>query len=31
VIFGGGRNLDFKIEETSEFELNEKIVNDLKN
>jgi glycine/D-amino acid oxidase-like deaminating enzyme len=30
VIFGGGRNLDFKKEETTEFELNEKILNDLK-
>src|SRR4030095_15131093 len=30
VIFGGGRNLDFKGEETSEFGFNEKIINDLK-
>ena len=30
VIFGGGRNLDFENEETAEFELNEKILNDLK-
>jgi glycine/D-amino acid oxidase-like deaminating enzyme len=30
VILGGGRNLDFKSEETSEFGLNENIVNDLK-
>ncbi len=30
VIFGGGRNLDFEKEESSEFELNEKIQNKLK-
>jgi glycine/D-amino acid oxidase-like deaminating enzyme len=30
VILGGGRNLDFKAEETSEFGFNERIVNDLK-
>ncbi|MEO6693826.1 MAG: FAD-dependent oxidoreductase [Ignavibacteria bacterium] len=30
IIFGGGRNLDFKKEETTDFESNEKIVNDLK-
>ena len=30
VIFGGGRNLDFDNEETSEFALNEIIINDLK-
>jgi len=30
VIFGGGRNLDFKREETEEFESNKKIINDLK-
>lgn len=31
VIFGGGRNMDFETEETSEFESNEVILNDLKN
>ncbi len=31
VLFGGGRNLDFKIEETTAFEPNEQIINDLKN
>ncbi len=30
IIFGGGRNLDFRGEETTEFELNEMILNDLK-
>jgi glycine/D-amino acid oxidase-like deaminating enzyme len=30
VIFGGGRNLDFEKEETSEFDSNEFILNDLK-
>jgi glycine/D-amino acid oxidase-like deaminating enzyme len=30
VIFGGGRNLDFKTEETSEFSFNDKIIDDLK-
>ncbi len=30
IIFGGGRNLDFKKEETTEAELNESITNDLK-
>lgn len=30
IIFGGGRNLDFDREETTEFELNEIILNDLK-
>lgn len=30
IIFGGGRNLDLEKEETTEFELNEKILNDLK-
>lgn len=30
VLFGGGRNLDFKTEETTKFETNEKIVTDLK-
>ncbi|HMQ68987.1 MAG TPA: FAD-dependent oxidoreductase [Ignavibacteria bacterium] len=30
VIFGGGRNMDFETEETSEFESNEIILNDLK-
>lgn len=30
IIFGGGRNLDFEKENTSEFEANEKILNDLK-
>jgi glycine/D-amino acid oxidase-like deaminating enzyme len=30
VILGGGRNLDFTGEETTEFEFNEKIINDLK-
>lgn len=29
IIFGGGRNLDFEKEESSEFELNEKILNSL--
>lgn len=31
IIFGGGRNLDFEKESTTEFESNEKILNDLKN
>jgi len=31
VIFGGGRNMDFETEETSEFESNEIILKDLKN
>ncbi len=31
VIFGGGRNLDFEKEESTEFEINEIIINDLKN
>lgn len=30
VIFGGGRNLDFEKEQTTEFESNEMILNDLK-
>ena len=30
VIFGGGRNLDFEGEETTEFEQSEKIISDLK-
>lgn len=30
IIFGGGRNLDFDKEESPEFELNEKILNSLK-
>lgn len=30
VLFGGGRNIDFKTEETTVFETNEKIINDLK-
>jgi len=30
VIFGGGRNLDFKNEETDEFKPNEKIIDELK-
>ncbi|MEO8210202.1 MAG: FAD-dependent oxidoreductase [bacterium] len=30
IIFGGGRNLDFQEENTTEFELNEKILNNLK-
>ena len=30
IIFGGGRNLDFEKEESTEFELNEKILNSLK-
>jgi len=30
IIFGGGRNLDFEKENTTEFESNEKILNDLK-
>ncbi|MDQ3022115.1 MAG: FAD-binding oxidoreductase [Bacteroidota bacterium] len=30
IIFGGGRNLDFEKENTTEFELNEKILNNLK-
>lgn len=30
IIFGGGRNQDFQREETTEFESNEKIMNDLK-
>jgi len=29
IIFGGGRNLDFAEEETTEFEFNQKIINDL--
>lgn len=29
VLFGGGRNIDFKTEETTAFEPNEKIINDL--
>lgn len=29
VLFGGGRNIDFKTEETTTFEPNEKIINDL--
>ncbi len=29
IIFGGGRNIDFETEETTEFELNEKILADL--
>ncbi len=31
IIFGGGRNLDFAKEETTEFESNDKIIGDLKN
>lgn len=31
VLFGGGRNLDFETEESTEFEINESIINDLKN
>jgi len=30
VIFGGGRNLDFEKEETTEFDVSEKIISDLK-
>ncbi|HMS63728.1 MAG TPA: FAD-dependent oxidoreductase [Ignavibacteria bacterium] len=30
IMFGGGRNLDFEKEESDEFELNEKILSDLK-
>lgn len=30
VIIGGGRNLDFSVEESYEFSFNEKIINDLK-
>lgn len=31
VLFGGGRNLDFKAEETTAFEPNDRIIQDLKN
>ena len=30
VLFGGGRNIDFETEETTAFEINQKIVDDLK-
>ncbi len=30
VLFGGGRNIDFETEETTQFESNEKIIDDLK-
>ena len=30
VLFGGGRNIDFETEETTQFETNEKIIGDLK-